>query len=58
VAVVRVLAPVGTVKAGSSFSKDVVIPMPSRMPASGIRVVAFLQYDKSHKIVGAAQQKI
>jgi hypothetical protein len=58
VAVVRMLAPVGTVKAGSSFSKDVVIPMPSRMPASGIRVVAFLQYDKSHKIVGAAQQKI
>jgi hypothetical protein len=58
VAVVRVLAPVGTVKAGNSFSKDVVIPMPSRMPTSGIRVVAFLQYDKSHKIVGAAQEKI
>jgi hypothetical protein len=58
VAVVRVLAPVGTVKAGSSFSKDIVIPMPSRMPATGIRVVAFLQYDQSHKIVGAAQEKI
>jgi hypothetical protein len=58
VAVVRVLAPVGTVKAGNSFSKDVVIPMPSRMPMSGIRVVAFLQYDKSHEIVGAAQEKI
>jgi hypothetical protein len=58
VAVVRVFAPVGRVKAGSSFSKDIVIPMPSRMPTSGIRVVAFLQYDKSHKIVGAAQEKI
>jgi hypothetical protein len=58
VAVVRVLVPVGTVNAGSSFSKDVVIPMPSRLPASGIRVVAFLQDDKSHKIVGAAQDKI
>jgi len=58
VAVVRVLASVGTVKAGGSFSKDVVLPMPSHMPASGIRVVAFLQDDKSHKIVGAAQEKI
>jgi hypothetical protein len=58
VAVVRVLASVGTVKAGGSFSKDVVLPMPSRMPANGIRVVVFLQDDKSHKIVGAAQEKI
>lgn len=58
VAVVRVFALVGTVKAGNSFSKEVVIPIPSRMPASGIRVVAFLQDDKSHKIVGAAQEKI
>jgi hypothetical protein len=57
VAVVRVLASVGTVKAGSSFSKDLVIPMPSHMPAGAIRVVAFLQADKSHKIVGAAQEK-
>lgn len=58
VAVVRVLAPVGTVKAGSSFSKDVVIPIPSRMPTIGIRIVAFLQRDKSHKIAGAAQEKM
>jgi hypothetical protein len=58
VAVVRVLAPVGTVLAASSFSRDVVIPMPSGMPASGIRIVAFLQDDKSHKIVGATQEKI
>jgi hypothetical protein len=58
VAVVRVLAPVGTVKAGSSFSKDVVVPMPSRIPANGIRIVAFLQDDKSHKILGATEDKI
>lgn len=58
VAVVRVLASVGTVKAGSSFSKDLAIPMPSHMSAGAIRVVAFLQADKSHKIVGAAQEKI
>ncbi len=58
VAVVRVLASVGTVKEGSSFSKDVVIPVPSRLSANGMRVVAFLQADKSHKIVGAAEEKI
>jgi hypothetical protein len=58
VAVVRVLTAVGTLKAGTSFSKDVVIPMPSRMPATGIRIVAFLQDEKSHKILGATQVKI
>jgi hypothetical protein len=58
VGVVRVLAAVGTLKAGSSFSKDVVIPMPSHMPTTGIRVAVFLQEDKSLKIVGAAQEKI
>ncbi len=58
VAVVRVLAVVGTLEPGSSFAKNVVIPLPSRMPPTGIRVVAFLQEDKSHKIVGAAQEKI
>jgi hypothetical protein len=58
VAVVRVLASVGTVKAGTSFSKDIVIPMPSHSLANGVRVVAFLQDDKSHQIVAAAQEKI
>ncbi|HWF46411.1 MAG TPA: DUF1223 domain-containing protein [Bryobacteraceae bacterium] len=58
VAVVRALIPVGTVKAGSSFSKDLVIPMPSGMPANGIRIVAFLQGKKSHKILGASEEKI
>jgi hypothetical protein len=58
VAVVRVLSTVGTLKAGNSFSKDLVIAMPSQMQGSGIRVVAFLQDTKSHKIVGAAQERI
>jgi hypothetical protein len=58
VAVVRVFSTVGTVKAGDAFSKDVVIPMPSHLSGSGMRVVAFLQTDKSHKIVGAAEEKI
>lgn len=58
VAVVRVLSPVGTVKAGNAFSKEVVIPMPSHLSGSGLRVVAFLQADKSHKIVGAAEELV
>jgi hypothetical protein len=58
VAVVRLLAQVGTVKAGSSFSKDLALSMPARMPPTGIRVIAFLQDDKSHKILAAAQDKI
>jgi hypothetical protein len=58
VAVVRVLAPMGTLKGGSSLSEDLVMPVPSRMPANGIRVVVFLQDERSHKILGAAQQKI
>jgi hypothetical protein len=58
VAVVRALAPVGTVTAGSSFSKDITIPMPSVAGSSGFRIVAFLQSDKSHKIVGATYEKI
>jgi hypothetical protein len=37
VAVVRVFSSIGTVKAESSFSNDLAIPLASRMPASGIR---------------------
>ena len=58
VAVVRLLSSVGTVKAGDTFSKDVVIPIPARLSGNGMRVVAFLQAEKSHKIVGAAEEKI
>ena len=58
VAVVRALVPVGTVKAGDSFSKDIVIPIPSHLSGNGMRVVAFLQAEKSHKIVGAAEERI
>ena len=58
VAVVRVLSTVGSVKAGDSFSKDVVIPIPARLSGNGLRVVAFLQAEKSHKIVGAAEEKL
>ncbi|HSU31066.1 MAG TPA: DUF1223 domain-containing protein [Bryobacteraceae bacterium] len=58
VAVVRALLQVGSVKGGSSFSKDISVPMPSAVGSSGFRVLAFLQDDKSHKIIGATYQKI
>lgn len=58
VGVVRVLAPMGALKGGRSLSKDLVVPIPSRMSTNGIRVVVFLQDERSHKIVGAAQEKI
>jgi hypothetical protein len=58
VAVVRAFAPVGTVKGGSSFSKDITIPMPAGAGSSGFRLVAFLQEDRSRKIVGATYEKI
>ena len=58
VAVVRVLTAVASVNAGNSFSKDVIIPMPSRMPAGGIRLVAFLQNERSRKILGVTEEKL
>ena len=58
VAVVRVLSPVGTVNPGGSFSQDLVVRMPSPLPANGIRLVAFLQDSKSHKILGATEVKL
>jgi hypothetical protein len=58
VAVVRALVPAGTVKGGSSFSKDVTVAVPSATGASGFRIVAFLQDDKSHKVVAAAYEKV
>jgi hypothetical protein len=58
VAVVRAFAPVGTVKGGSGFSKEITIPMPPGSVSSGFRVVAFLQDDRSGKIIGATYDKV
>jgi hypothetical protein len=58
VAVVRALAPAGTVKGGSAFSKDITVPIPSGVASSGFRIVAFLQSDRSRKIIGATYQKV
>jgi len=58
VAVVRSLARVGTVKGGASFSKDIKLSLPAAIGGSGFRVVAFLQDDRTHNIVGATYEKI
>jgi hypothetical protein len=58
VAVVRVLSAVGTVKHGVPFSKDLEVRMPSPLPANGVRIVAFLQDNKSHKVLGVAEEKM
>jgi len=58
VAVVRVLSTVGKVKAGTAFAKDVELPKPQSLSASHYRVVAFLQSEKSHRIIGATELKI
>ena len=58
VAVVRAFASVGTVKGGSSYSKDITVPVPSSVGSNGFRLVAFLQEDGSQKIVGATYEKV
>ena len=60
VAVVKTLIPIASIKASRNFSGDVDVPLPSniRVEANGIRLVAFLQIDKSLKIAGAAQTKL
>ena len=60
VAVVRALKPVGSVNGGSTFSQDFTLELPSGAGsfAQGLRLVAFLQVDKTQKIIGAAQSKL
>ena len=57
-AVVRTLARIEVVKGGVALSKDVTVPISSGATPSGFRVVVLLQDDRSHKIVGAAYEKI
>ena len=57
-AVVRTLARIEVVRGGVSLSKDVTVPISSGAASSGFRVVVLLQDDRSHKIVGAAYEKI
>ena len=58
VAVVRAFVPAGTLKGGSLFSRDIALPLPPHGLPSGFRVIAFLQEEKSQKIVGATYQKL
>ena len=59
VAVVKALVPAGSIPGGTAFSKDFMVRIPSGSGASdGFRLVAFLQADKSQKIIGATQAKL
>lgn len=58
VAVVRSLIPVSRVKSGVPFSKDVALKVPPGIASKGIRVVAFLQLDKTQRIIGVSQSRL
>jgi hypothetical protein len=58
VAVVRTLASVGMIPAGSSFTKDIVLPVPPGVGASGLRVVVFAQDRSTGHILAVSQQKL
>ncbi|HLH01832.1 MAG TPA: DUF1223 domain-containing protein [Bryobacteraceae bacterium] len=57
VAVVRSLKPVEKIAAGASCSKDLTITVP-QLTAPGLRVVAFLEDEKSRKVLGVAQARL
>jgi hypothetical protein len=58
VAVVRTLSIAGKAKPGAGFTKELELAKPSSVSASHYRIVAFLQCEKSHRIIGAAELKI
>jgi hypothetical protein len=58
VAVVRALTKVASLQSGALLSKEISVSLPPGAPSSGLRIVALLQNEKTHKIVGATQQKI
>ena len=55
VGVTRVLTSAGKVKAGTSVSKDLSLSIPADVAPNGLRLVAFVQSSRSHRILGAAQ---
>ena len=60
VAVVTALIPIGSVKSGSTFSKDLTLNIPPSAGASSnsMRLVAFLQVNKTQQIIGATENKL
>ena len=58
VAVVRILKPVAMEERGGTLSKDVALSIPEGSLTGKVRVVAFLQTDQSHEIVGAMQGRL
>jgi len=55
VAVVRTLTQAGRLKAGDSFSQDVHLAVPAGAGANGLRVVAFVQDQKTGRILGVSE---
>ncbi len=58
VAVVRTFIDAGHVRAGDSFSREVRLEVPAGAGANGLRVIAFLQDQKSGRILGVSEQRL
>lgn len=58
VAVAYTLVPIGPVKSEEGLSKDLTLKIPAALSNSEIRVVAFLQVDRTQQIVGVTQVKL
>lgn len=58
VAVVKDLVSAASLAPGAGFDGDLSIPLPLTLDRHGLRVVAFLQSDNSHAIVGAARTSL
>ncbi len=58
VAVVRTLIQAGHLKAGDSFTQEVHLAVPAGAGANGLRVVAFVQDQKTGRILGVSEQRL
>jgi hypothetical protein len=58
VAVVRSFIEAGHLKAGDSFSREVSLEIPAGAGVNGLRVIAFLQDQKTGRILGVSEQRL
>ncbi len=58
VAVVRTFLEAGHLKAGDSFSREIHLDVPAGAGANGLRVVAFLQDQRSGRILAVSEQRL
>lgn len=58
VAVVKTLVSAASLSPGSILNGDFNVPLPQTLDPHGLRVVAFLQVDKSHAIIGATRTSL